>query len=136
LSGVLERDRVALAGLIDDRGLRPLRILEVVDGGRRRRDPDRQYRLTEERVHEGRLAVVELADDDEVEAILFELPHELAIEALLEALGAEPAGDLAELLERHRHVELSFTESFEHGLSFGLPTDVTRVRSRVTRHFL
>ena len=38
-----------------------------------------------------RLAVVELADDDEVEAILLELLHEIAIEALLQALRPEAA---------------------------------------------
>ena len=41
-----------------------------------------------------RFAVIELADDDEVEAILLELLHEIAVEALLQALRAEAAGDV------------------------------------------
>jgi hypothetical protein len=86
----------------------------VVDRRGGRRDADRQHGLSEERVHEARFAVIELADDDEVEAVLFHLPHEIAVEALLEALRPEAACDVRELLERHRHVELPLTKSFEH----------------------
>ena len=56
--------------------------------------------LAEERVHERGLAVVELADDDEVEAVLLELLHEVAVDALAQALRAERARDVAEPSER------------------------------------
>ena len=58
--------------------------------------------------------MIELADHDEVEAILLELLHEIAVEALLEGLGPEAACDVRELLQRHRHVELPLAKSCEH----------------------
>ena len=47
-------------------------VLDAVNHGRGRRDAGGEDRRAEQRVHEGRLAVVELAQDDEVEALFFE----------------------------------------------------------------
>jgi hypothetical protein len=90
----------------------------MMDGGGGRGDADGEDGLAEERVHEARFAVIELADDDEVEAVLLHLLHEIAVEALLEALGPEPPSNVRQLLEGHRHVELPLPKSFEHLRSF------------------
>src|SRR5262249_41649519 len=92
-SRVLEPDPFALARLEDDGGFRLLRIFEMVDGGGRRGHADGKDAFTEERVHERALAVIELADDDEVEAIFVELFHQLALEALFQASCAQALGD-------------------------------------------
>ena len=112
---LLERERDALAGLVDDRGARLLLVLQVVDDGGGRRDADGQDARAEQRVHEGRLAVVEFADHDEVEAIGLELLHELRAEAGAQGLGAYPIGQLEQIAEGGDYVDALVMKAFQHG---------------------
>ncbi len=68
----------------------------MVDGCRRRRDPHREDGFAEERIHERRLAVVELAHDDQMKPILIELSHEIGVDALAKALRPDGARHVRE----------------------------------------
>ncbi len=55
-------------------------------------------------------------DDDEVEAILFELLHELAVDTLTQALGAERDRDITEASEGADHFVSLLEECVERWL--------------------
>src|SRR5690606_6981066 len=63
-------------------------------------DAHRQHLLSEERVHEGGLSVVELAHHHQVEAVFPELADDLAGDAPGERLGPHRDGVAVERLER------------------------------------
>ena len=73
-----------------------VRMDEVMDHRRGRGHPRGEHVLPEERVHEGALPVVELAHDDEVEAIGLDLLDDLEIDPRSEALRPDCDARVAE----------------------------------------
>ena len=90
---------LALAGGQHDARGRVRRPHDVVDRRGRRRDAGRQDVGAEHRVHERRLAVVELAEHDEVEPLGLELGDPRGADVARERDHADAFGDLGELLE-------------------------------------
>ncbi len=117
---LFERERRAAARGEHDLGAGLGGVLEVVNHGRRRRHAHGEDRRAEERVHERRLAVVELAHHHEVKAIGLQLLHEIGAEARAQRLGADAVRDAEEVAQRRDHVSTSVVKGLEHGM-FSLP---------------
>jgi len=94
---LVDRERLSLAGFVDDRGARLVGVLEVMDHRGRGRDPDGEQLARQESVHERGLAVVELTDHDEVEAVGLELLDQLAIDLRAQRFGADARAQRDEL---------------------------------------
>ena len=109
----IELDRLFPAVAHHHFGARLFGVAEVMDGRGGRGDAGREDVRPEERVHERGLPVVELTDDHEMEAILFELLHQLAIEPFFESGRTEGARDIGELLECEGDIELPLAKAFE-----------------------
>jgi hypothetical protein len=92
-------ERLGLATEQHRAGGRGGRVDHVVDRCRGRGDADGQDLLTEQCIHEGRLAVVELAEDDEVEPLGFELGNAGGTDVIGQRHHADGFGDFGELLE-------------------------------------
>src|SRR5262249_10266903 len=75
----------------------------------------------EQGVHEGRLTVVELADDDEVEPIGLELLDQVHVEPRRERLRAHAPSKRREVAERGDYVDLLVAERLEHRHWFSAP---------------
>ena len=75
---------------------------DVIDRRGRRRDAGGQHVVAEQRVHEGRLAVVELAEHDQVESLLLELGDAAVANVVLQRFHADVASELGELAQAER----------------------------------
>jgi len=111
-----ERGRIeelALTRGQDDarRGVR--RVHHVIDRCGRRCDAGRQDIETEQRVHERRLAVVELAEHDEVEPLRLELGNPGGADIAGERHHADLIGDVGELREASDDLALGLLVMFE-----------------------
>ena len=116
------------------RARRLRRVDDVVDRRGRRRDAGRQDVLAEQRVHERRLAVVELAEHDEVEPLRLELGDPRGADVARERDHADGVRDLGELREPRDDLALGLLvmveeESSEHADQLGdLLVDVGQAR--------
>src|SRR5262249_5778613 len=75
------------------------RVDDMVDRRGGRRDARRQYVLAEQRVHERRLAMVELTEHDEMKALSLELGDPRIADVASERPHADAFGDVGELLK-------------------------------------
>jgi hypothetical protein len=86
---------------------------DVIDRRGGRRDPGRQDLGAEQRIHERRLAVIELAEHDEMESLGLELRDPRRADVPGEGHHADRIGDLGELLEPRDDLALCLLVMFE-----------------------
>jgi hypothetical protein len=90
-------------------------VHHVVDRRGGRRDAGGQHLGAEQGVHEGGLAVVELAEHHQVEAALAQLGQARVDEIGAQRLEADLAGQRGQLVERRHHAVPGFLVIFQHG---------------------
>ncbi len=90
---------------------------DVVDGGGGGGDPHRQQRLPQQRVDEGALAVVELAQHDQVEAVLGQLGQPHAGDVCLQRAHPHVPGKLGQGSQPRADALLVLTISLEHWIT-------------------